>query len=348
MFILNSNIEIGQYNSIKPHSVKVTKSVHSFEDKCVIKIPAVAVLKKNGELLKNPFVPTFAPIQFSVAKLINEGDKVFVELGYNGKLVQEFEGFVSRVNFTTPVEIECEGFSYQLRQNSYNRSFKKTTLREILEYLVKGTDIILNDHNAKVPITKFLIEKGTTGTDALESLRKALVNSINFQFNGNKLSATIDYLNRGLDVKYQLGYNVIKDNNLKLHEAKNGPVSINIIGQKNDGTQTYVIAGTHLKKVKSVTKVHAGEGLSKVLKTHAVTDHATLTQFAEGISKKTNYDGYEGKITCFLQPFCQPGYRAMIDDKKYPERSGNYLVESTEVTYGTSGARRMVEIGGKL
>ncbi|MBL0144937.1 MAG: hypothetical protein IPP48_03425 [Chitinophagaceae bacterium] len=61
-----------------------------------------------------------------------------------------------------------------------------------------------------------------------------------------------------------------------------------------------------------------------------------------------SYDGYEGKITSFLQPFCQHGWKAGLTDKSFPERSGDYLITSVEVTYGMSGARRTVELGEKI
>jgi hypothetical protein len=341
MFVLNSNIFIGDYQNVKPHEVKITKSVHSFVDKCIIKVPATARLKQANDSIITGSADT--------AKQFNEGDKVYVELGYNDELIKEFVGFVSRVNFTTPVEIECEGYSFQLRQKSYGKYFSNTPLKNILEYLIDGTDIILDPNNDVVLVKKFRIDEGTNGADVLEKLRKHLVDGISFQFTDNILYAGLDYLNRKSDVKYRLGYNVIKDNNLKLHIAKDWKVTI--IGIENDGSKkTYVAVGSHVKKLsnKKTTKVTSGEGFNKVFKTHAVTDSETLKKFGDVKQKRLNYDGYEGKITCFLQPYCEPGYNALLEDKKYPERSGKYIVIGTEVTYGTSGARRIVEIGNRL
>ncbi len=90
------------------------------------------------------------------------------------------------------------------------------------------------------------------------------------------------------------------------------------------------------------------DGDKKVIKSHSITDEATLKQMADAKMKWLSFDGYEGKITAFGIPYCEPGYRAILDDKKYLERSGNYLVESTEVTYGMSGFKRIVGIGEKL
>ena len=97
-----------------------------------------------------------------------------------------------------------------------------------------------------------------------------------------------------------------------------------------------------------VVQSSGGAGLNKTVRTTAVTDAATLKNMALAAQYKFNYDGYEGKITGFLQPYCEPAYMAYIEDKKYPERTGTYNVESTEVTYGMRGARRIVGIGIKL
>jgi hypothetical protein len=45
-----------------------------------------------------------------------------------------------------------------------------------------------------------------------------------------------------------------------------------------------------------------------------------------------------------LQPYSEPGYTAALTDEKFPERSGNYLIDSIEVNYGMQGARRIVGI----
>ena len=39
---------------------------------------------------------------------------------------------------------------------------------------------------------------------------------------------------------------------------------------------------------------------------------------------------------------------AEINDEQYKERDGRYYIESVETTFGTNGARRVVEIGIKV
>ena len=342
MFVLNSNITIGPFKRVMPIEVKINKSMFGYVQKAVIKLPITARIKQAGE-------PITAKAE--TAKQFTEGQEVSIELGYNGVLKNEFIGFVSRVNFTSPVEIECEGYSYQLRKKTYLKTFVKAQLLDILKFLVAGTDITLDEKN----IPQFVIEKmvlqNHNGTEALEMINKISDNTIRIFFTGKMLYAGLQYTKPLYDVKYRLGWNVIKDNNLKLRQAKNEDVVVHYIGEKKDGTKVKVQVNGKTRtrdKVIKTTAAAGNTGETQVIKTHAVTDEASLKQMADAKLNQLSYDGYEGKITAFLQPFCEPGARIILEDKKYPERSGKYLCDSVEVTYGVNGARRILGIGHRL
>jgi hypothetical protein len=339
-FTLNSNITIGSYKRVKPHEVKITLSLTDYVDKAVIKLPASARLVNAAKEVSNTI---------QTALQFNEGDKVIIELGYNGKLVKEFEGFVSRVNVATPVEIEVEGYSYQLRKvQPKSKVFKNAELKDVLQYIVTGTDIKLSSLIPRCKIQKLVIN-GHTGQEVLELLKKALGELLYINFHGTELYAGLAYLNPQKTVVYRLGWNVIKDTNLKQRKATNDKITIIYRGKKKDGTHVEATIKSKGQTAVVTTEGSAGNGgETKTIVTHAVTDKATLQAMAAAKLKKLSYDGYEGKITAFLQPFCQHGWKAKLIDKTYPERSGEHIVESVEVTYGMSGARRTVQIGERL
>jgi len=342
MFILGSDITIGPYKKVKPIEVKINKSMFEYVQRAVIKLPVSARIRRAGEVITE---------SVDTAKQFQEGDAVKIDLGYNGSLKNEFIGFVSRINFTSPVEIECEGYSYQLREKTYLKTFAKAQLLDILKYLVAGTDITLDEKN----IPRFIIDKMVlqkhSGIEALEMIKKISDGTIRIFFIGKMLYAGLLYNRPLYDVKYRLGWNVIKDGNLKLRQAKNQDVTVNYIGEKKDGTKVKVEVNGKTRTRANVIKTKGAAGTTgetKVIKTHAVTDAASLQQMAAAKMQQLSFDGYEGKITAFLVPFCEPGCKVILEDKKYQERSGNYICESVEVTYGTSGARRTLGIGAKL
>jgi hypothetical protein len=336
MFVLNSCITIGSFKKVKPHEVKITKSVHEYVDRAFIHVPTTARLQRAGEVITE---------SADTAKQFKEGDFVNINLGYNGKLVNEFKGFVTKINFKTPIEVECEGYSYQLRKNQYLKVFKNTKLIDILTFLIADTDITINKkHLSDVMITKLVLQKNN-GVEALEMIKKMLNNLVKIYFQGSVLCAELFPVVPFAETAfYKLGWNVVKDDSLKLKEPKNEDITVVYKHTSVDGTR---IKGTHkLKQI--VTKGKAtGNGETKEVKS-SIKDEATLSKLAKADANKQSYKGYEGKIKTFLQPYCEPAWRASITDAKYPERSGIYLVESTEVTYGMGGARRTVGIGIKL
>lgn len=339
-FTLNSDITIGPYKKVKPHEVKINLSLSEYVNRALIKLPASARLVNAKKEVSNTI---------QTALQLNEGDKVIINLGYNGKLVQEFEGFISQVNVATPVEVECEGYSYQLRKlQPKARTFKRTEVKDILQYIITGTDIVLSKEIPSCIIEKLVID-GHTGTEVLELIKKKLGDLIYINFHGRELYAGLQYLNPKDKVVYRLGWNVVKDNNLKQHKASNDNITIIYRGKKKDGSNVEAVIKSKGQSKVITTEGSAGNGgETKIIVTHEITDKPTLDDLAAKKLKQLSYDGYEGKITAFLQPFCQHGWKAKLVDKTYPERNGEHIVEAVEITYGMGGARRTVQIGERL
>lgn len=338
MFILNSHITIGQFAGIKVNAVKINKSITSLLNKAVIKVPATTRLKLNDVVTES----------VDVAKNFKEGDSVQLMLGYNNVLENEFEGFVNKINFTTPLEIECEGYTYPLKKITYKKTFKNTKLITILQELCSNTPIVISKNNiVDVEITKLVLQNHN-GVEALQMIKKILDDTVNFWFDGKELHAQLFPIQAGeKKVKYRIGYNVINADQLKKIEAKNADVEVVYAAHAQDGTRKTVTGG-QLKKYKTTaTSSSQTFGEKKQINT-SQTHLPSLQKMANSKHYKLSYGGYEGKLTCFLQPYCGIGYKAELQDKNYKEREGAYLVLSTEVNYSRNGGRRIIEIGHKL
>jgi hypothetical protein len=323
MYNLSSKIVVGKYK-FKVHEVRIKKSLHSYMDTAVIKIPTSARLKQSdGNVTES--MPT--------AKYFAVGDKVVIDLGYDGNLKNEFTGFVSRINFTTPLEIECEGYGWQLRQKSFKGSFKSITVKELLEKLIVGTDIVLDKEMDKfeIPISNFTIpEQPILGI--LDYLKEHCMCSIFFK--NNVLFCGLSYQKKGNTVKHTLGYNVIKDGNLKERKASEVNVQVNISSEKSDGTKA---------------KISSGAAGGKVInKRTIVTDEAVLKVMADKKLATYSFDGYEGKITTFLIPYSEPLDESELKDNRYAERGGRYVIDAIELIYNRSGGRRICDLGIKI
>ncbi|MCW3467641.1 hypothetical protein [Chitinophaga nivalis] len=351
MFKLTCQIIIGSYSFTQVNEVKIKRSIHSFVDTASIKIPATARLHTSGDLKT-------VSVNNAAASFMNEGDPVEIWLGYNQELQLEFSGFVKRVNAATPCEIECEGYSWPLRRKIILQNFKGKTLQAMLEHATADTGIRLSENIPNIKLNQCLFEN-QNGTEVLDWIKKNLFLTV--YFSGNVLYAGLAYVElpqiaqapkegrKPIDgklpaltferekqpVRYDMGWNVIKDDQLKFRKAADVKLQIRAVTFDKNNTPVTASFGDSKDPIRTIFVPY-------------VSAATTLRELAAGKLNELKYDGYEGKITTFLQPFSQPGTEAKITDRQYKEREGTYLLESTEVTFGTGGARRICEVGVKI
>ena len=310
----------------------VKKSIRDYCDTAVIKLPATAVLKKEGQS---------ETISVDTAKQFVRGDKVAIQCGYSGKMVNEFEGFVSRINKTTPCEIECEGYAFQLRGKQISHVWQNASLKSILSDIIAGTDIVLAKDIDEILVDKMVFIK-VSGFQALGELSKQFKGAVAFWFDKNVLYAglaltKLSARNKSLkpDAYLKIGYNVARDGQMKERIAGDNKYDVEFVFKEKTGKRQIARAG--IPNSNSIRK-----------NIQAVKDMEWRQKMAQEQETSKNYTGYEGKITAFLQPYCKPSQKLHIEDPRYPERSGNYLIESTELKYGVAGARRTITISIKI
>ncbi|MBA3899526.1 MAG: hypothetical protein H0X62_04820 [Bacteroidetes bacterium] len=325
--IPNSKFEIGAFRFKGCTELTIKKSIFQYADTGILTLPASAVLKQEGALTES----------VQTARQFKVGDKVSIELGYDGKLRNEFKGFVKQVNFTTPAEIELEGYSWILRnKKNIKKSWRTTTLKEVLEEVVKGTEIKLHSKIPDLPL-KNLVLNNASGTQVLDYLIDLLKGTLTAFFLDDVLYVGLTYMDIAeTTVKYKLGWNTINDDDLK-HKNKED-VKVNAVFQFKDEDGKKVEEGAGPKDA-TITRFE---------KLSAVTDKKHLKEIAEAKLRQESYDGFEGTISTHLQPFCQPGFRAEIESPRYKEKEGTYFATSVETSYGQGGGKRKVEIGIKL
>ena len=331
MFTLTSNISIGSLQLSSVQDVHIRKSMYSLSDTATIVIPASARLKVPSEMMNTDSMPS--------ATLFNEGDKVQIALGYDSNNQTEFTGFVKSVQFTTPCEVVCEGYSYLLGAQKLFTYSKEgvSTIKEILQLITAGTEIEVATTAPEINITLYDYEvRGKSGKEILEQLKKQT--GLLFYFDGNVLHTGVTYRNDiPGEVIYKLGYNTLEEQQLKYRSAEHTALRLLISYKDLTGRTQYTVTGSSGSQVKEI-RLNKG----------VYTDMALLQAQAKAYIYKYLYPGYEGRITSFLLPIAQPGQAASIQDEVFPERSGLFLIESTEVLFGQQGARRIITPGFNL
>lgn len=340
MFILNSDITIGTFQFRGVNEVRVIRSLHSYADTAYIKVPSICKIIKGKRS---------SPVILTTASQFKERDAVTITLGYNGDMVTVFKGFVKRKGLGMPLEVECEGYVQKLRLDiDVSKNYATTKASELLNLLKTdkdgkstGINIVVKDD---LPFINVSIPH-RNGVEICDAVKRFSERTLNIFFiNPNTLWCGLTYTpySRGEDpfglgtVDFKLGYNVIKDNSLK--------------ERVTDGERVEIIFGGTLAsgvKVKGASDDKTAKRKQKSVLNH-VGELDAMRKMAREKQYTTNYAGYEGSINSFLQPYCAPGWVANIEDARYPERNGKYMIESTEITFGQRGARIKVEIGPLL
>ncbi|WP_312357269.1 hypothetical protein [Sphingobacterium multivorum] len=321
MFILGGTFEIGSFKFSAINEIEIIKSVDDISDTAVIKMPSKFLVKQNGGLKYTE-------------EVIKKGDPVKITLAYKGKFEKvEFEGYVDRIKAGVPMEIHCVDATWLLRRKECKFSKSKTSLKEVLQHIVEGTDLKLATNIPDLPLEKYLL-KNKNGLQALYQIKEETSMSIYLNDAGELYCGLQQLNNIGQIVKYDLNYNLV-ENNLEFRTADDKKIKVVYESTTKDN-----------KKLKVELGDDGGEKIE--VKTKTITDQATLERMAKTHLERAKYDGYDGDVTSFLIPYATRGMAAEIIDKKHVNRQGKYFIKKVVTTFGTGGARRKVSISNKL
>ena len=333
---LHAHITIGGKSIGRVNNVIIKRSAMAIIDTCNIKLPTQVMLKANGVITKG-----------LTAKEINEGDEVVIKLWYNDRQRDiEFHGFVKYKNYSQPVEIECEDFCYLLRKVNVKKTYKNSTIQEIIKDLLSeieptksGITLKLHPESDNIDIINFVaatkIGDAITGLQLIQLIKDKYGLAIYFNNNGELYIGLMYKQNLG-DITYKMGLNVIRrECNLNFRKKEDIKLKIKAVHIDSSGNRTEVSVGD-------------GGGLERTVILYDVADKTKLQEIAKNSLDKYKYDGYQGTIKTFLEPQCFPANTAVLSDSKYPDRDGDYYIEEVTTEFGVKGARRTIQIGPKI
>jgi hypothetical protein len=337
MFVLKSDITIGKFRFNGVNEVGVFRSIHDLADRAIIKLPANASVVSKGKTSAE---------SVTTATQFKEGDAVIIKLGYGSEMNTEFAGFVKQLKPTTLLEIICEGYSWLLRRNKPETGTGKTKIKDLLQAAVSG---LPDGHKISVECDDVIDFEGLqteamSGFDIITLMQKATDNNLTCFFREPNvlwcglLHTALKKGNSHRAVRmYRPGYNMPMDNSLSLRS-----------GDGRAGKITYLKQKGKNQAPATVTAVINEHGVNEQITLNNIENQDSLRLLANEKALGYKYTGFEGKITSFLQPFAVPGDIARFRNDRNAEMNGDYLIESTEVRYGSGGARRVCEPGTKI
>lgn len=322
MFILEANIQIGNYSFKSIHEVEITKSVDELGDTAVIKLPTKFKVRQSDE-------------EKFTEEAIKVGDAVTITLGYEGKYSgEEFKGFVKKISPKIPLEIHCEDAIWLLRRKNINKSWSKnTTLREVLQEVVKDTPVQLAETTTDIELNKWII-KNANGAQVLQKIKQELLMSVFINDEGKLYVGLQQGTNIDELVKYDLNYNLV-ENNLEFRTKEERRVKIRYIYKDAENKE-------------DVVEVGDPDGENHDYHTTQIKDRAKREELAKEEIEKLKYDGYDGDVVSFLIPYATRGMKAEVVDIEHPNRNGIYFIKKVVTKFGTGGARRTVTLGGLI
>jgi len=320
MYVLTADIKVGPYKAIKPAEMQWQHSVDSYANTASFTIPALCRLVRQGESYSN----------VNTAAQLAEGMPVQLYAGYNGQNRLVFDGYVSRIKYNVPLQVECEGYSYLLRKKIVNLGYASTTVKQLLNDLIAGTPIKLHPKTADVSLPALRFSR-VAGTEVLEYLKK---NMLTVTFYGDTLYAGIEQLPVTSENRYRLNWNTVGDDGLSFGPYQGTVVNIKLEKKKADGSRK-----------RAAGPLKPGEKLKRVTADYT---EAELKKLQDEQTQKEQLKGFEGSLTTFLIPTAEPGMTANITDGRYAERSGKYFIEEVSGSLGRSGGRQTLKLGRRL
>lgn len=319
MFNLSSDISIGDFQRINPSEIKWRCSVSDFTDTCTITLPLRPYVKNESQN-KTAF---------------REGDAVEVKVGYNERNETVFRGFVRRVNFAKPLTLDCEGYSYQLRDVVFSKSYAKTNFKNILQDLTRGTNIKLSEMIPDVALRNVTFNK-TPGLKVLEWFQKECACSVFFDFDTLYVGASKFAIQKKTQRLF-LGWNTVEEKELK-KDVGDTEIEINITEKSADGSRKNTLGKTTRRNGKwrytSTKEVKVRSGLPESFR----------REIAKQIASLENFSGYKGSIMAFLEPHFEKSMVAEIINDEFPDRNGKYFVETVDGSYDTGGGRQKLTL----
>lgn len=310
------------------HSVRIVRSIEKMSSVAKVELPReFSNALENGKRL-------------SLAKkrlldYINVGDSIRIEAGYDGKMNLEFEGYIKEIGAGIPVFLECEDEMYKLRISSeINYTFPSASLKKLLEFIAPDYEVQANE----MELGKFMISQATP-YKVLEVLKKQY--GIRSYFNGKVLTAglPIDLANNKVH-SFVFGRNIRKSSNLIYKTKKQRDKWVKAISMQKGEAKNKVVYEFGQKDGDRIT-LHAPVNLNK----------EQVKEWADNYYESVVFDGYEGSIESWAEPFTNCSDLIRITDPNYTDnhRDGTYMIETvTTDINGLAGIKRQNKLKFKM
>lgn len=289
------------------------------------------------ELLADTAVITLPAAQFGrtldVESRLHRGDPVHIWLGYRETgLHSEFVGFLQRISTDGGnIALHCEDALYAFRKDIPNEVLQNVTLDALLSHIISQAGLSFSvSCSYQWTYQKFVINNASA-YDVLRKVQEECGADIYISDGTLHVHPPGELLRD--TVYYDLQRNVEKTD-LTYRQADDKKLCVVVKANMPDGTVREIEVGTT-----------GGERLE--IKSPS-TDTASMQLRGEMELRRRCYDGYEGSLTTWLEPFIAPACAAAVHDADYTYKDGTYFVTAVTTEFSSAGGIRKVQLGFRL
>ncbi|MGC4130196.1 MAG: hypothetical protein QM564_11720 [Bergeyella sp.] len=264
---------------------------------------------------------------FKVKEIFKRETQCIIKLGYDGKLKEEFRGYISQVSADFPIKIKLEDEMRRLKKIPVNFAAKSIGLKEFIQKHVTDYPI---DIDADIQLGAVRFSKTTLG-EVLDKLQKDMC--IYGFIRNEKLTIGKPYSDAGNTHHFDLERNCV-DNNLNYLSKEDRLVKI--IGKS--------IFGKGEKMEFEFGDKDANETINW---TFTYREKKELEDAVKKMYNDRKKDGFDGSFTTFGLDSLKHGEKVKLTSSLYPDREGTYYVDRVQKSFGKDGYRQVIELGQK-
>ena len=323
-------IRLSSYLSIGPallltdfvHQIEVKSSWQMLTDTATIQLPRNRAFRSRSTGVRT--------VQ-ALPDMIKVGDAITVEYGYEGRLREEFSGYVAAIKPGNPFTLECQDEMWALKQQTMSGAWHSTTLKALLEFVRDHSPTHFPIDCPDVTLGKYRVSNAT-GAQVLEALKSQY--GIHCFFRRGVLTAFDVYKAASTAPvhQYDVGRNIIS-HTLEYVTADTTTLRFRGTSRQANGKMLTVDEGT-------------GGELRTIVAPPGLTS-GQLKTFIQAEIKRLKFDGYRGTLTGFGVPLCEHGDIVAIADSDYADHNGRYAVDEVTKSFGVGGSRRTIKLGPK-
>lgn len=300
------------------NEIEIESSWKNLTDTATITIPKKII--KDGESI---FAGSNA--------LIKKGDGITIELGYYPNLKTYFTGWITKVENDSPVVIHCDDDMYLLKQKSITKSWKSVDLDTLVSGITSGSGYFIEYQTPDADLGSFRITNAT-GCQVLQEIKKTYL--LDAFFIDEKLFVGLQYVPEK-STQHELTFekNII-EHGLEYQNADDTKIKLKVVSMLPNNKKYEIEVGD-------------GDGETRTAYFYNITSQSELKKIGERELPKFKFTGYRGEFTTFGEPQLKHGDTVKLTSLKFPERDGEYFIDTVKTTFGQSGFRQNVEMGRK-